>query len=421
MFLKQLILENIRSIQYLDLSFEMMVDSPRRWTLILGENGTGKSTILRSLALLFAGSEGQSKLMADPGSWIRQESEEGMIRVKFMKPNGQVDDLQLMFMRGLDLRKFYDNNRDHLDKLDRIIQEADHRYLTLGYGASRRLSSKRSASVKGETFLDRRSQSLVTLFDPNATLNPLEAWATDLHYRRGGEGLTLIRQAFADLLPGVRFHEINRERRELLFETADGILPLDLLSDGYQNVAAWWGDLLFRITEMLPRIKNPLGATGLLLVDDIDLHLHPIWQRQLRDFLLQKLPNFQIVATTHSPLTAQQAGEGELFFLTRPSETAAPVMHAYDGNPQYLQIQQVVTSPVFGVDTVMSKSVAELRNEYRHLRQKKEHTEPEARQLQELRRQLEDLPDPIADTERDRRQMALLEKINEELQRSGND
>ena len=86
-------------------------------------------------------------------------------------------------------------------------------------------------------------------------------------------------QALKDLLPGSRLTRIDRDQRELIFATRDGELPLDQLSEGYQNMAAWCGDLLYRITEVYKDYKSPLSARGLLLIDEIDLHLHPVWQR----------------------------------------------------------------------------------------------------------------------------------------------
>ena len=146
----------------------------------------------------------------------------------------------------------------------------------------------------------------------------------DLHYARGESFLRLIRSALAELLPGATFRDIDKTRRTLVFDTADGPVSLDDLSDGYQNVAAWVGDLLYRTTGAFDDFSNPLATRGLLLLDEIDLHLHVKWQRQLRQFIESKLPKFQIVATTHSPMTAQQAGRGEVHVLARPTPEAAP-------------------------------------------------------------------------------------------------
>ena len=149
-----------------------------------------------------------------------------------------------------------------------------------------------------------------------------------------------------------------------MFDTADGPVSLDDLSDGYQNVAAWVGDLLYRTTGAFDDFSNPLATRGLLLLDEIDLHLHVKWQRQLRQFIEDKLPKFQIVATTHSPMTAQQVGRGEVHVLARPTPEAAQKIRGYDIAPDRLGLHQLI-EPFFDVETVDSARIAGLKDQYR--------------------------------------------------------
>ncbi|HEY4590358.1 MAG TPA: AAA family ATPase, partial [Thermoanaerobaculia bacterium] len=81
MFLKRLTLENVRSIERLDLSLEEGEGEVRKWTFLLGENGCGKSTLLRTAALVLAGSDALPELLVDPDSWIRIDRESALIRV----------------------------------------------------------------------------------------------------------------------------------------------------------------------------------------------------------------------------------------------------------------------------------------------------------------------------------------------------
>jgi hypothetical protein len=191
----------------------------------------------------------------------------------------------------------------------------------------------------------------------------------------------------------LKFKEIDRRKRELIFETPDGDVPLSRLSDAYQNMAGWCGDLLYRITRTVENYKKPLEARGLLLIDELDLHLHPIWQRKLREFLDAKLPNFQILATTHSPLTAEQCGEGELYFLRRPDPLAPPRLEPFLGAPNTLLLHQLLLSPQFGLETVDSHPVEELKNEYRSLKEVKSLTKPQSDRLSAIASQLKTLPD----------------------------
>ncbi len=415
MFLKRIKLTNIRSIEHLEMWFQAEDEKIRKWSLVLGENGSGKSSILRSIALVVAGSETFPELLDRPDTWIRQGASDCGIEADLVTADGQQRRISLNWARGQNIREIFDKNRAAMDQLDAALSHTNRNYFTIGYGATRRLAGKRSASLRSEVFSNPRAQCVSTLFSNDAVLNPVDTWAMDLEYRRKEQGLEIVRNALADLLPGVRLSRIDRERRELLFHTQDGELPLGQLSEGYQNMAGWCGDLLHRITSTYQDYERPLEARGLLLLDEIDLHLHPVWQRVLRQFLDEKLPNFQIVATTHSPLTAQQAGEGELYFLRR-DQTGPAELEQYKGAPNKLLIHQLLMSPAFGLSSMNSKEVEDLKNEYRSLKQAEEALPADKRErLEELRDELSDIPDWTRASEQDRRQTELLARIEESL------
>ena len=277
--------------------------------------------------------------------------------------------------------------RAALAPLEDAIADTGQSYFLTGYGASRRLGRP---GIRGDERSDRAGR-VRTLFDADATLRPLASWAMDLHYVRGESFLRLIRSALAELLPDATFRDIDKARKTLVFDTADGPVSLDDLSDGYQNVAAWVGDLLYRTTGAFDDYSNPLATRGLLLIDEIDLHLHVKWQRRLRRFIENKLPNFQTVATTHSPMTAQQAGRGEVRILARPTPDAAPELRGYDIAPDRLGLHQLI-EPFFDVDTVDSARIASLKDQYRALKTQKRRSVDEEQRLEALRDQLADAP-----------------------------
>lgn len=302
--------------------------------------------------------------------------------------------------------------------LDRAISRAARNYLVIAYGASRRLSStKLSTQPVTPRFRHARANNVATLFSPDAMLNPLETWAIDLHYRLQDAGLRIVNEAMAKLLPGMTFKGIDRARRDLMFDTVDGEVPLAYLSDGYQNMAAWCGDLLFRITNTFEDYPDPLAARGLLLVDEIDLHLHPVWQRQLRNFLTDMFPSFQFILTTHSALTAQQAGEGELFVMRRPQPTDAPILEPSSIEPRTMMVHQLLLSPVFGLGTTDSFAVETMKNEYKRLGALGQRSGDDQARLAQLEEALKDLPDWSVIQERDVRQQQLLGDIRSALSR----
>ena len=89
-------------------------------------------------------------------------------------------------------------------------------------------------------------------------------------------------------------------------------VSLGRLSLGYQTVFAWTLDIAWRLIERYPRSPNPLQEPAIVLVDEIDLHLHPHWQRDIREHLTEQFPRIQFIATAHSPLMAQSFSRCEL-------------------------------------------------------------------------------------------------------------
>jgi energy-coupling factor transporter ATP-binding protein EcfA2 len=417
MFLQHITLKNIRSIEHLHLSLEHE-GALRRWTFLLGENGTGKTTLLRAAALILAGSDALPDLLGEPRDWVRVGAPEARISAGLMTAAGEPHTVEMVIGADDGIREVYSRNGALLEQLDSALRHPTRNYFTVGYGVSRRPGDDEKGFSQPPQFSrSPRAQSVATLFSPNAALTSLETWAMDLDYRRLN-GYEVVREAISALLPGIEFESIDRERRQLLFNTPDGQVPYRLLSEGYQNVAAWTGDLLHQITTAFDDDPDPFDARGLLLIDEIDLHLHPVWQRKLISFIESRFPRFQVVATTHSPLTVHQAGEGELFFLRRPSPREPAVLHAYEGIPRDLMLHQLLTSPVFGLTTLDSREVEELKNEYRLLRDAPTLDQVEQHRLRELEAELSDLPDWSEGIEGQAELKDLLENIDQQLRRN---
>lgn len=125
-------------------------------------------------------------------------------------------------------------------------------------------------------------------------------------------------------------------------------------------------------------------------MDELELHLHPVWQKELIRFINRLLPDFQIITTTHSPLTAQQAGENELIYLERSKGNI--VANQFDGSPRKLFLHQLITSDIFGLSTDESVYVEELKAEYKQLKSKEKKSEKEEKRLSELKESIELLP-----------------------------
>jgi predicted ATP-binding protein involved in virulence len=389
MFLRRIHLENFRCFSDLELDFGNG-SSNRKHTLVLGENGTGKSNLLKAIGLVTSGSSALGELLGEARSWIQNGKRDCLISATITTAQNQERNLSLVIRRSDTLATLIQNNKESLSQIDSALNYSQRSYFVLALGASRRLTSK-SRNKSPENFYEtRRANNVATLFNRDASLNSLENWAIDLDYRKDRRGLDIVKSSFRACLPGASFHRIDKKSRQLIFKTADGLVPLEFLSDGYQNMASWLGDLLFRVTSSFENYRDPMKARGLLLIDEIDLHLHPSWQRQLLEFFKSKLPYFQLIATTHSPLTAQQAGEEELYALVRHKKNIQLV--PFVGAPNKMLVGQLLMSPIFGLNTDESTHVEQIKNRYRKLRDTPRRSRKDKAEFSKLSMQVKSFP-----------------------------
>ena len=418
MFLKNIELTNFKCHSYFKLSFET-TDSKkpiRKTTFLLGENGTGKSAVLKAIALVTAGSNALADLLSNPDSWIQNKKKFCLIKATIVTAEGHERHIELKIDRGAHIREILSKNYDSLEKLDDAIANADRNYFILAYGASRRLNQSNAKLFNKEIFSrSPRTRGIQSLFNTDAPLVSLASWAMDLDYSSNGSNLTAIRSSINSfLVENVKFRKIDKKNGQLIFATPDGEISLDQLSDGYQNVIAWVGDLMYNVTNTFREYKSPLKARGVLLIDEVDLHLHPKWQRRLHTFLQKKLPNFQIILTTHSPLTVQQAGENELYALRRSGKEIETV--PFIGDPSKMLLHQVLMSPIFGVASDESVEVEEAKDRIRAIKLKQNPTAKEKEEVKNLSDKIGTLPINIrTNSKLDSKDIKLLKAINETL------
>ena len=147
--------------------------------------------------------------------------------------------------------------------------------------------------------------------------------------QKAGEILNQIRTIIkSGLLPDLKNKdfEVKSEQKGVrfenfvLFDTDYGKLRLRDLGYGYQSMMAWVLDLVRRMVERYPDSKNPLEEPAIVLVDEIDLHLHPEWQRKIIAHLTKYFPNTQFIVTAHSPLIVQSAENINVVILRKEGD-----------------------------------------------------------------------------------------------------
>jgi hypothetical protein len=267
-----------------------------------------------------------------------------------------------------------------------------------------------------------------TLFDRNAVVrNPSEILSR-LEFReikeqtKGPSRFLMYRNALTNgVLPDVsdlktRFAESDKAVVE--FKTQDGWISLDDMSWGYQVFAAFAADYASRLIDWYPSSNAPLEEAAICLIDELDLHMHPKWQREVISQLSEVFPATQFIVTAHSPLVVQAAEEANLVLLERYEEDRSRVHIRNDVEAiKGWRIDQVLTSDLFGLDSSRPPSFAKSLEERTGLLKKDKLSQPEQVRLNELNDIAMGLPTEDQDWEgRAKRALAL---ASDELKSAG--
>ncbi|MFM8331991.1 MAG: AAA family ATPase [Candidatus Methylumidiphilus sp.] len=185
-----------------------------------------------------------------------------------------------------------------------------------------------------------RLQRVQSLFEEGHGLIPLDSWLFVFPYQ-DKQVIELINALMGE---GHYIFSGGFKANEYMFERGDLALPFAVLSDGYRAFIGWVGDLLYHIAMITPAGKDFKENRGIVMVDEIDLHLHPKWQMTVLETLAKVLPNIQFIVTSHSPLVA-----GSLEWMNIVS---------MQGNPDQSSIAKRIEWPVHGLDADQIKAIS---------------------------------------------------------------
>jgi predicted ATP-binding protein involved in virulence len=164
------------------------------------------------------------------------------------------------------------------------------------------------------------------------TLSQLKASSRDRQ-------LTAVRSAIAAFMPGFSNLRVQRKPRLHMAIDKDGVtLNVSQLSQGEKSMMALVGDIARRLAMMNQSLDNPLEGDGIVLIDEVDLHLHPKWQRSLIRQLSETFPNCQFVLTTHSPLVISDAKDVLCYVLNDGELQEHNGLYGLDANQVLLEV-----------------------------------------------------------------------------------
>jgi energy-coupling factor transporter ATP-binding protein EcfA2 len=412
MYISKIQMENIRGFRSGDLRVDLDLRRPdgryAGWTVLAGRNGSGKSTFLKVVALATAGPSAMWALQQSFAGWIHAGQVKASSRMELVfgewdQFSGQGDVPKEPFGVVMDWFSSGDapeplaslgpaiaNIKPGDDAVAAYYQSPLVRgpwaptpvgWFVAGYGPYRRLSGHALDAQRlmgGPLSLSR----LVSLFREDASLIESVQWLRDLHLRRlekreGSEELLtgVLRLLNADLLPDST--RVDKVDSEGLWVTQRGMsLPLREMSDGYRTVVALVMDIArqlhatygeFKLVQQDGRWCVPYP--GVVLIDEIELHLHLSWQRRIGFWFKEHFPNIQFIVTTHSPFVCQAADPKGLIRLPAPGEnrTAEHVSDELYKTVVNGTVDEAALTELFGLEHVHSDESERLRERVAHL------------------------------------------------------
>lgn len=319
-WLKSIELSNIRLFRTtpdIDVPFPQPTPEHGQRLVLVGENGVGKTTLLRALGLALTSPATASKLL-DERFPMLSDGREGRIALEL-----NTGKLAIAVRR-----------EDRTEVIESTIDGEVSRPWVVGYGVRR--GNARGDKAR-ETEVGPIGE-LHSLFERPSSLHNASQWLRELEgsmlreqRRTTNQGDSpgprertwgAVLQALRTLL-GIKKLEVDEAGLIQVTHAQFGRVRLDALSDGYLTTAGWVLDMIARWVERQQELDEPIGADllrqmcGFVLLDEIDLHLHPIWQLRILEEIRRLFPRLSFVVTTHNPLTLQGARAGEVYILRR--------------------------------------------------------------------------------------------------------
>ena len=296
-----------------------------QWTVILGNNNTGKTTLLQCLAGLRAVEDST----IDDGCFIPSIIYSMQQLHFFVISYKKLANLQFSIYSKL----IGDQGYFHPKFEWGWARDKNGLYMLKGeleifsYGIDRATQNPKPTSFNIETISDLLNFFLLKHENVNIEEWLLQTYLAEKNgVKSAGLYLEKVKKVLiSGVLPDVKDLSFETSQQPpyntyVLFDTDYGKLRLHELGYGYQSSISWLGDLMKRQFDRYPDSENPLAEPAIVLVDEIDMHLHPEWQRKIIQFLSHHFPKTQFIVTSHSPLVVQSAENVNIVLLNKEGD-----------------------------------------------------------------------------------------------------
>ncbi len=293
MYLTRIELHNIRCFE--DLIIDLKKNNQiTLWTTLLGDNAVGKTTLLRCIALGLCDESRAAALKEEiPGELLRKKENSGHIKLTLENKSKHCT-----ITTKIKRKDFNDP-----EKIEQVVKFGPNTtwqdIFVCGYGVNR-LGERGSSNLQKYKLIE----AVYSLFVPSGLLYP------ELILLRQNEELrTLITKKLLKILMlDDNKSSIEFTNTGMIIVGPWGEFTIDELSDGYRSTTSWFVDF-FAWQIFADKLSSSNSIEGIILIDEIENHLHPKWQGSIVEILKTQLPEVQIISTSHSPIIASTVGD----------------------------------------------------------------------------------------------------------------
>ena len=373
-------IKNFKAIDSLSFEFKSNDFDKASWKMFLGENGVSKTSVLQAISLALVGQEEINGLNLDPIKFLKDRSAKNVSLIK-IEMSGGMKPIELVIT----------NNGFKSSIQSSLLQ-------VFGYGATRLMDDENEEYGMKDCYIKN-------LFDPNERIKGVNSWLLSLTADNFDQVAIALKEILALDDKGL----FVRKKKKIFFSANSVVspIPLDSLSDGYQSLIALSVNIMKNLLRRWPSLEV---AEGIILIDEIGVHMHPRWKMRIVNSFREAFPRVQFICTTHEPLCLRGLSSTEVELIKKDSD--AKVRIVTDLPPiEGMRIDQILLSEHFGLNSTLDPQLEEYHDEYYRLLKKQNLSKDETTKVVELKKII-DQNSVIGFT---RREQMLLKYIDEFL------
>ena len=395
---------------------DFTIDFHDQLTVLVATNGKGKTAILDAIAVAF-GTFVNSTGLARGSVFHRSDVQKIKARETktnemeevyplVLEANGLINNEDTHWSRELHKPKGATTTKDTKpliqygqDIRKKVVQKVDEILPLISYYGTGRLWGLKKITLNKKQHETSRLSGYIDCLDPLSSYKSFESWYVDICLAElelkieeieknnldiSNNEFTVIRKSIQQAVNHIVEKNtgwkdiVYKKRAETIVAQNEtfGELSLMQLSDGIRNMIGLVADIAYRAVKLNPHLENaPKQTPGIVLIDEVDMHLHPKWQQTVLTDLTKAFPNIQFIVTTHSPQVLSTVKKEQIRILG-DNVVSTPSTHSFGEDSSVLLAELMNVSPLPPLEIV------EKRKEYQRLIENREYESPRAKQLQ---------------------------------------